>query len=80
DAQADAFALFVDSCRVLATRANAYRSKEEGPVGERAEWARACAAAAALPHPTNDEARRFFEANFQPVKVETEDHPTGLFT
>lgn len=80
DAHAEAFGLFVDSCHVLAARENAYRSKEEGAVGRRENWARACSAADALPQPTNDEARRFFEANFQPVKVETEARPTGLFT
>lgn len=80
DTQAEALAVFADSCRVLATRKNAYQSREEGPVGERQNWARVCDQAAQLQDPTDRDARRFFEANFTPVKVETEEKPTGLFT
>ncbi|MFM9890446.1 MAG: murein transglycosylase A [Rickettsiales bacterium] len=80
DAQGEAFTLFVDSCRVLATRKNAYQTREEGAVGERQNWMRACDKAAQMEAPSDTQARAFFEANFKPVKVETEEKPTGLFT
>ena len=80
DAQAEALRLFTDSCGVLVNRDNAYRSREEGAVGARQDWARVCTQAAQLQDPTDLDARRFFEANFSPVKVETEEKPTGLFT
>lgn len=80
DNQAESFRLFNESCTVLENRDNAYRSKEEGAVGDRDNWRRACSAASRLQLPTDDEARQFFEAYFAPVKVETEANKTSLFT
>lgn len=80
DSQAEAFKLFTDSCHVNATRSNAYQSKQEGPIGVYDAWISACAKADMLQNPTNDEARRFFETNFAPYKVETESRPQGTMT
>ena len=80
DAHAAAYTLFADSCVVNATRKNAYRAKEEGPVGARENWSRVCAIAEQNPAPSNDAARQFFETNFMPYKVETEATSKGLHT
>ena len=80
DKHAEPFTLFADSCRVNATRKNAYRAKDEGPVGDRENWNRVCREANALQNPSDADARAFFEQNFQPYKVETEKQPQGLIT
>lgn len=80
DTHAAAFRLFVESCAANATRANAYRSKAEGPVGVGENWRRACRLAAENPEPNDAEARRFFERHFSPYKVETEAKDKGLHT
>ena len=80
DAHAEAFKLFADSCVVNATRNNAYRAKEEGPVGSRENWNRVCSMAEQNPEPSDDAARQFFESNFTPYKVETEATSQGLHT
>lgn len=79
DAHAEALRVFAESCAVNATRSNAYRSRDEGAVGERAHWNRVCAIAQSAD--MNDEqARGFFESNFIPFKVETEATSKGLHT
>lgn len=80
DSHAEAFKLFADSCAVNANRSNAYRAKEEGPVGERQNWNRVCAMAEQNPEPSDEAARQFFENNFTPYKVETEATTKGLHT
>jgi len=74
------FKVFLDSCRVNQTRNGAWQSKMEGPVGVRENWDYACSKAEQLGEPGDSDARRFFETNFQPYKVETESQPTGLVT
>jgi hypothetical protein len=54
DSHAEAFKLFADSCAVNANRSNAYRAKEEGPVGERQNWNRVCAMAEQNPEPSGE--------------------------
>lgn len=80
DELASAYRVFAESCAVNATRKNAYRAKEEGPVGERGNWNRVCAIAAQTSEPSNEAARAFFENNFTPYKVETEATTKGLHT
>jgi len=80
DHQAQAFQLFTDSCHMNATRSKAYRSREEGPVGVKQNWATACATADTIPEPTDSVARQFFEANFIPYHVTTDAHPMALMT
>lgn len=80
DHQGAAFQVFVASCEKNATRANAYQSKAEGPVGVQHYWQRVCSMAAENPNPTDRAARSFFEANFTPYKVETESKATGTLT
>jgi membrane-bound lytic murein transglycosylase A len=80
DTHAGAYQLFVDSCRVNATRANAYTAKAEGPVGIREHWTRVCTLAAEQPQPDDSAARQFFERHFSPYKVETEARATGTMT
>lgn len=72
--------LFVDSCAVNATRSNAYTSKAEGAVGDRALWREVCAEAGSIDPTDEARIRQFFEARFQPHKVETEAQAMGLFT
>jgi membrane-bound lytic murein transglycosylase A len=79
DTHAEALRVFAESCSVNASRGNAYRSRDEGAVGERAYWNRVCAIAQAS-EMSNDEARAFFEGNFTPYKVETEATKKGLHT
>jgi membrane-bound lytic murein transglycosylase A len=80
DTHAAAFKLFADSCDANATRTNAYRAKEEGPVGVRENWRRVCSVATQTPEPSDEAARSFFESNFTPYKVETEATSKGLHT
>ena len=81
DSLSTPFKLFVDSCRVNANRgAKAYRSLSEGAVGDRAKWDEACSRAYALGEADDVTARQFFETNFTPYKVETEQLSTGLIT
>lgn len=79
DAHAEALRVFAESCAVNATRNNAYRSRDEGAVGERAHWNRVCAIAQSADM-NDDDARAFFENNFTPYKVETEATNKGLHT
>lgn len=44
------------------------------------QWRAACAAARLVPPGQDDDARRFFEANFQPYLVSADGAATGLFT
>ena len=80
DKLAEPFGMFVDSCQVNANRSKAYQSKNEGPIGVRSYWQRACSEAANLGQPDDALARRFFESNFQPYKIETESQKQGLVT
>lgn len=80
DSLATPFRVFAESCRVNAKRANAWQAKTEGPVGVREHWDYVCSKAEALGEPDEATARRFFEANFIPYKVETGQYPTGLVT
>jgi membrane-bound lytic murein transglycosylase A len=80
DTHAAPLSVFVDSCRVVATRKTPYQSKNEGAVGARANWQRACNAASNLGQPDDAAARQFFETYFAPYKVETESQPEGLIT
>jgi membrane-bound lytic murein transglycosylase A len=74
------FLMFRDSCHANENRESAYLSHNEGPVGVRANWQRACTAADAMEAPTEAGARQFFEGFFAPYKVETEQHSQGLIT
>ena len=81
DSHAEAFGVFVDSCGANMNRGEkAWRSREEGPIGVRAQWEKVCDEARALGQPTNDGARQFFESRFAPYKVTTESKPQGLMT
>lgn len=80
DTHAEPLKLFTDSCAANATRARAYQSRKEGPVGVRESWREACTKAAELGQPSDDAARRFFESNFTPYKVETEATTQGTMT
>ncbi len=80
DNHAAAYKLFADSCVASASRAKAYTSKEEGPIGVRQNWERVCGMAELQPAPGDALARQFFEQNFTPYKVETEAKPTGTLT
>lgn len=80
DSLVEPFAVFVESCHANETRMNAYQSRNEGPVGVRVNWTRACTAADALGQPTNAQAREFFETYFAPYKIETERQKKGLMT
>jgi len=81
DHHAEAFDLFVESCVASAKRGErAYMSREEGPIGVRANWDRACNEALLLGTPSNAEARAFFEQYFMPYRVTTESRPQGLMT
>ena len=74
------FGVFAESCQANEKRGKAYQSKSEGPVGVRQNWQRACQQAALLGQPSDALARRFFETNFTPYKIETESQPKGLIT
>lgn len=80
DELATPFRLFKDSCHVNTTRSNAYQAKSEGPVGVLEHWQYVCEKADNAGDLDNGAAREFFEKNFQPYKVETEQYPTGLVT
>lgn len=80
DTLSEPLRLFKESCRANASRADAYRSRREGPVGDPAAWSRVCAEAALLPDDDDAAARQFFESEFSPVKVETQALPQGLMT
>jgi membrane-bound lytic murein transglycosylase A len=80
DALITPFMLFVNSCRVNATRENAWQAKSEGPVGVREHWEHVCGIAQQMGEPNEVDARNFFEKNFIPYKVETEKFDTGLVT
>lgn len=80
DHHAAAFTVFADSCATNLKRKNPWQSREEGPVGVRANWERACNAATLLGEPDDFTARQFFETYFAPYRVETESQPQGLMT
>ena len=67
DDAAAAWAPFLESCRALAQREEA--------------WREPCAAALASPPPDREQARRFFEARFTPFQVlHADGSDTGLIT
>lgn len=80
DEHAAAYKVFTDSCITLQGKPNAYKSKEEGPVGVRENWSRVCTMAQNTADISNASARQFFEQNFTPYKVETESKSKGTDT
>lgn len=75
DHQAEAYKLFAASCR----SAN-YKTRTGERIGDAGDWRNACGAAAANADPTDDDARRFFEAYFKPYRVTTASDPLGHLT
>ncbi len=80
DRHAEAFLVFQKSCDVNSRRAAAWTTKLGTTIGDKAAWSLVCSKAKHLEMPTDDEARRFFENNFQPVHVMTGLEREGLFT
>ena len=80
DQHAEAFTVFTKSCAVTKRRALAWKTKLGEPIGDKAAWLRVCDRANHLIAPTDDEARRFFEEQFSPVRVMTGREPKGQFT
>lgn len=80
DKQAEAYTLFVDSCKVNDKRTSAYVTKTGNVIGDRAAWRNVCQLAYRFPNPTDGEARQFFEANFTPFRVETPSNSKGRLT
>ena len=66
DSQSQALAAFIRSCPFLVKR--------------NPEWENACAAAGDVPAGDESAARAFFEQNFTPFEVSTNDGSQGLFT
>lgn len=80
DHHAEALTVFATSCATNARRSAAWTTKLGETIGDPAAWRSVCDRALHLVAPTNDEARHFFEAHFQPVRVRTEREPKGLLT
>jgi len=80
DKQAEAYQVFVESCRVNDRRPAAYTTKTSLPIGERAAWRRVCQLSYRFPNPTDGEARQFFESNFTPFRVTTPASQKGRLT
>jgi len=80
DQHAEALTVFSKSCDVNKRRANAWRTKLGEAIGNKESWLAVCDHAAHLVAPTDDEARHFFEKNFQPVRVMTGIESKGLLT
>ncbi len=80
DQHAAPFTVFANSCKVNLRRANPWQTRLGEAIGDPASWRKVCEQALLLEAPTDDEARSFFEANFQPVRVKTGREPYGLFT
>jgi membrane-bound lytic murein transglycosylase A len=80
DKQAEAYAVFVESCMVNAKRSSAYITKAGIPIGDQRAWSNVCQLAYKLPNPTDGEARQFFETNFTPFHVATPSSAKGRLT
>lgn len=80
DQQAEAYAVFKNSCAVNLRRARPWQTRIGERVGDAAAWRRACAAVARFPNPTDDQARAFFESHFTPWRVTTGREPKGQMT
>lgn len=80
DKQAEAYAVFVESCAMNAKRASAYVTKSGISIGDKRAWADVCQLAYKLPNPTDGEARKFFETNFTPFHISTPASAKGRLT
>lgn len=80
DKHAEAYKLFVDSCRVNDKLRSAYVTKAGNVIGDRSAWRNVCAMAYRFSNPTNDEAQQFFEANFTPYRITTPASNKGRLT
>jgi peptidoglycan lytic transglycosylase A len=80
DAMAQAIPAFLKSCGAVLKHAPAAPVGPKGVAGTAGDWRAPCAAAAALDHPSDAEARRFFETRFAPFRVSNNREATGLFT
>lgn len=80
DQHAEALEVFKKSCAVNLRRATPWVTKTGEAIGDKAAWRAVCGKALHLAAPTDDEARRFFEQHFEPVRVKTGREPKGHFT
>lgn len=80
DKQAEAYAVFVESCIVNDKRGSAYITKTGNAIGDRNAWRNVCRLAYQLPNPTDGEARQFFETNFTPYHISTPASAKGRLT
>ncbi|MBN8544026.1 MAG: MltA domain-containing protein [Alphaproteobacteria bacterium] len=80
DKHAEAYKVFVDSCRVNDKRPSAYVTKAGNVIGDRTAWRNVCALTYRFANPTDGEARKFFEANFTPYRITTPSSDKGRLT
>ena len=80
DPVAAALPAFVKSCDALGKLADDTPVGPDGIAGTTADWRAPCAAAAALRDPSDDDARRFIEAQFTPFLAGNNGKREGLFT
>lgn len=80
DQVAAALPALVKSCDALAKLADAAPVGPGGIAGTAADWRAPCAAAAAMTAPSNEDMRRFLEAEFTPFLAANNGKREGLFT
>src|SRR5690348_800204 len=79
DNYAEALAVFIQSCPILATKAQP-ASSGSGIIITEHVWQSLCSDAMRIPQGDEERARAFFERRFVPYRVTNNDREQGLFT